>query len=178
MISLPNHPTSSTPAKLERNNARRILHRFSNLRHRRPHRSPSTYLGHHLQHRRDWYLPPRKGSGLMPSSWKARSPSRYPAYYATSVEMALAESREVLLSTHDNAYAARKAADKFREWRFCLRSKYGSPLHRCYDIELSSKIVLRTLRSEGLWWIYVSVIPPISETLDLSGLGISVPACQ
>lgn len=94
----------------------------------------------------------------MPSKWKPRDPAIFPAAFSTTVLKALSDDRPAILSSHPTRQSARVAADRFREWRFCLRSA-GFTLHRVHEIERDFQITLRTEFQAGSYTLWVAVIP-------------------
>jgi len=89
--------------------------------------------------------------------WKIRHPNLYPVYYTDTVLRAHFSKDWEFLSEHITPYAARMAADRFREWRFCLRHAAGG---RAYPIEMNFRIETKTVEQvNGKHAIFVRVRP-------------------
>lgn len=94
----------------------------------------------------------------MPSKWKPRDPYIFPIAFTETVLKALSDARPAFLSSHPSRYEARVAADRFREWRFCLR-QINASLHRAWEIERDFHITLRTEFEAGSYSLWVAVVP-------------------
>lgn len=93
----------------------------------------------------------------MPSKWRPRDPSIFPAHFTLVVLRSQTNASPALLSTHRSKLHARVAADCFREWRFCLRS--GSyRAQRAWTIERDFHITLRTVVQADLFELWVEVV--------------------
>jgi len=91
----------------------------------------------------------------MSSKWRVRDPNIFPVRFTDLTIEALSNHEEVFLSLHPTRAAARAAADRFREWRFCLRN--GSFAHRAYLIEQNYNIKLITKFFNHKYELWISV---------------------
>lgn len=95
--------------------------------------------------------------------WKIRDPNIYPIKFFDIVEEAARNPHKpILLHVVRNSGEARAYLDRFRAWRFCLRSSTST--HRCSNIENSSRITARTKHSPGLVEIWITVKPRIASS--------------
>lgn len=99
------------------------------------------------------------------SKWKVRDPSLYPIAFTDTVLKAVSDAEPAFLSSHPSRQSARLAADRFREWRFCLRQS-GRSLHRVFTIERDFHITLRTEFQANRYSLWVAVIPRKLTTIE------------
>jgi hypothetical protein len=101
------------------------------------------------------------------SKWKLRDPAIFPVTYTDCTLAAHESSKPVFLSSHSSKLSARHAADRFREWRYCLRGKGHG--HRAYRLECDSTIGLETREFGGRWELWVTVkVKAHKSLLDLN----------
>lgn len=101
------------------------------------------------------------------SAWSIRSPGIFPARFATVVLEAESSGEPTFFSSHRTSYESRRAADKFREWRFCLRES-KNPAHRGYRTEIESRICLRSISNPlGGFDLYVEIRPRVRAGLSM-----------